>query len=97
MVVTMLEAHLAEGRAADLIEAYRTGIADLEPEIVETLLMRDAGPGERWRIVTVWSSREALSAMRGAGGTPRGIQFFRAAGAEPVLTVSEVAERAVAG
>jgi hypothetical protein len=42
-----------------------------------------------WRIETLWESRQALDAMRGTG-TPRGVQIFRAAGAEPSLTVLDV-------
>ncbi len=37
----------------------------------------------------MWESPEALAAMRGSG-TPRGIQIFRAAGAEPTLSILEV-------
>jgi hypothetical protein len=39
----------------------------------------------------LWTSREALMAMRQQGGTPAGVLMFRAAGAEPSLSVYEVA------
>jgi len=38
----------------------------------------------------MWESAEALAAMRAGGGTPRGILIFRAAGAEPTVSVLEV-------
>jgi len=47
--------------------------------------------------MTIWESREALDAMRQSGKTPRGALMFRAAVAEPSLSVLEVlghAERA---
>ncbi|HEV8214776.1 MAG TPA: hypothetical protein VGP95_03045, partial [Gemmatimonadaceae bacterium] len=58
---------------------------------VRSHLMSDASDGKRWRIETLWTSREALMAMRQQGGTPAGVLMFRAAGAEPSLSIYEVA------
>lgn len=90
MVLTVLEAHVAEGREHALTVAYDAATArPLPPGLVRSELLRDARDPQRWRIQTHWASREALEAMR-AAGTPEGILMFRAAGAEPVLSVFEV-------
>jgi heme-degrading monooxygenase HmoA len=91
VVVTMLEAQVAPDHVGDLEHAYREGTAELPPDIVETFLVRDAAEPERYRIMTVWASREALERMRASGVTPRGVQIFQTAGAMPTLTVLEVA------
>jgi hypothetical protein len=89
MVVTVLEATVADDRAADLEAAYCAGGEKLPPGLLHTdLLQANDGTG-RWRIQSFWSSRAALDAMRSAG-TPAGVRMFRAAGAEPVLSVFEV-------
>jgi hypothetical protein len=49
----------------------------------------DAADSTRWRIETLWTSREVLTAMRQVG-TPAGVLMFRAAGAEPTLSVYDV-------
>ena len=56
---------------------------------MHTELLRDSRDPNRWRIQTWWESREALAAMRNAG-TPEGVLMFRAAGAEPALSIFEV-------
>jgi hypothetical protein len=90
MVVTVLEARVPQAREAELQAAYRTAAQDpLPPGLVRSALLRAAIDPTLWRIETLWQSREALEAMRGSG-TPRGVLIFRAAGAEPILSVLEV-------
>ena len=90
MVLTVLEAHVPQAREAELQAAYRAAAHDsLPPGLVRSALLRAASDPTLWRIETLWESREALEAMRGSG-TPRGVQIFRAAGAEPMLSVLEV-------
>lgn len=91
MVVTMLDASVAEDRVPDLLDAYGTASGDLPPFIVETFLLRS---GNSWRIATVWTSREDLEAYRASVETPAGILAFRAAGAEPDLTIFDVERHA---
>jgi hypothetical protein len=93
MVLTMLEARVAAERVSDLERAYREVIAELPPEIVETLLTRDARDPAVFRILTLWQSHEALEKMRASGVRPRGIQIFEAAGATPALSILDVMER----
>lgn len=90
MVVTVFEARVEAARAQDLRQAYEDGIGELDPGIVETFLLHDARDDSLWRILTVWAGRDALDAMRATGQPPRGVTFFRAAGAEPTLSISDV-------
>jgi quinol monooxygenase YgiN len=96
MVVTILEAQVAPEKAATLEAEYRRGIEQLDAGITQTFLLHDARNTTLWRILTVWESRAALEAMRQSGQTPRGVLMFRAADAEPVLSVSDVTVQAAA-
>jgi heme-degrading monooxygenase HmoA len=96
MVVTILEAQIAPDKAARLEVAYTQGIEHLDEGIMQTFLLRSSKDASLWQIVTVWQSREALEAMRRSGETPRGVLMFRAADAEPVLSVFDVVAHAVA-
>lgn len=91
MVLTVLEATVARERIADLRAAYQAaGAGARPPGLVRSELLCAADDPTRWRIQTLWASRAALDAMRGTG-TPAGVLMFRAAGAEPVLSIFEVA------
>ncbi len=93
MVLTILDARVAEERWDDLRRAYveaTTSADGLEPGLVRTFLAQSASDREAWRIITLWESRAALDSMRSAG-PPRGPLMFRAAGAEPTLSVWEIA------
>ncbi|MCH7586244.1 MAG: hypothetical protein IH941_13985 [Acidobacteria bacterium] len=93
MVVTMLEAQVPHEQAAVLINEFSSAGAGLPPFMVETFLLHAAG-SDLWRIVTVWASRDALDKYRASVETPEGVRMFRAAGAEPTLTVFDVAAHA---
>ncbi len=90
MVMTTLEARVEVDRWDMLRDEYRIALQAPEPGMVETFLVQDRADGDLWRIVTLWRDAEALAAMRTAG-TPRGVLVFRAAGAEPMLRVWDVA------
>jgi len=94
MVITILEAQVAADKAATLEQIFTAEAKKLDPGIVQTFLIRSTTDAGLWRILTVWESREALAAMRDSGETPRGVVMFRAAGAEPTLTVFSVAAHA---
>jgi quinol monooxygenase YgiN len=96
MVITILEAHVAPDKAAMLEAAYKQGIERLDAGIMQTFLLRDSKDSSVWRIITVWESRNALEEMRRSGETPRGVLMFRAADAEPMLSVFDVVAHAVA-
>jgi heme-degrading monooxygenase HmoA len=93
MVVTMLEAEVPEGNAERLVDSFKAGGGSLPPPIRETFLLRESG-GDLWRIVTVWESAEALDGYRASVDTPGGVLMFRSAGADPTLTIFEVAAHA---
>ena len=90
MVMTTLDALVPEVRWADLLDGFTEAIASPEPGLVETFLVQSRNEPTRWRIVTLWRDAAALEARR-ASGPPRGPAIFRAAGADPSLTIAEVA------
>ncbi|MGH8946499.1 MAG: hypothetical protein ACRDVL_10145 [Acidimicrobiia bacterium] len=57
---------------------------------METFLLREPTT-DQWRIVTVWESRQGLEEYRTSDEKPAGVLMFNSAGAEPTLTVFEVA------
>lgn len=96
MVVTVLQAQVAADQTQTLERVYQEGIAKLDRGIVQTFLLHSFADATLWQIVTVWESRAALDEMRRSGETPRGVLMFRAAGAEPSLSILNVAAHASA-
>jgi hypothetical protein len=92
MVMTILEAHVAQKDWAALERAFQEGARHQDAGLVQSFLVHSTNYVELWRIITIWSSREALDAMRRSGEVPRGVQMFHSAHAEPVLTIFEVAQ-----
>jgi heme-degrading monooxygenase HmoA len=90
MVITILEAHVDPGQWTRLEQAYKEEVKALDPRIRQTFLLHGIGDPSVWRIATVWRSRQALEEMR-KEGTPRGVVMFREAGAEPSLSIFDVA------
>ena len=90
MVMTVLEAHVAPDRIGDLERAFQEGSQVLPTGLVESFLVRDSGDTTLFRIMTVWSSREALEEMRASVEKPKGVQMFEAAGASPSLAILDV-------
>ncbi len=97
MVMTILEAHVKQENWAALEEAYREGITHDDAGLVQTFLIHNMRETDIWRILTIWRSREALEAMRRSNETPRGVLIFRAAQAEPALSIFEVNQQAMKG
>lgn len=90
MVITVLEATINADKWAVLEEVYRATLKEQTPGLVQTFLLHSSAEPTRWQIATVWKDRAALNAMRQSGETPRGVVIFRAAGAEPTLTIFDV-------
>ncbi len=90
MVITILEAQVAPEKAAILEAEFKAAVGELEPGLRQTFLLRSFKDPAAWKIVTVWESREALEQMRRISETPKGVLMFRAAGAEPALSVQEI-------
>jgi heme-degrading monooxygenase HmoA len=92
MVLTILEAHVPPGQEGALQAAYEAALARPRPQgLVRSELLRDTRDTTRWRIQTLWESGAALEAMR-TGGTPAGVLMFRAASAEPELSIFDVVD-----
>ncbi len=90
MIVTTLDATVDAGRVQDLESAYAEAAKQPRPDgLLYSRLLNDVREPARWRIETVWDSMASLTAMRGKG-TPAGVLMFRAAGAEPTLSVWDV-------
>ncbi len=92
MVMTILEARVSIENWAALEQAFQEAIQDKDPGLVQTFLAHHTKDPEVWRILTVWSSREALDQMRSTGETPRGVLIFRSAKAEPALSIFDIAQ-----
>ncbi len=90
MVMTILEARVAQEKWTVLEQAFNLAVQHRDPGLVQTFLIHNLREPEVWRLLTVWESREALETMRSSGETPRGVLIFREAGAEPVLSVYAV-------
>jgi quinol monooxygenase YgiN len=98
MVLTQLEATVSEDQWETLKQAYREEINEPLPDyLLQTYLVQDENQRDLWRILTVWKSRQALLDYRASVETPSGVLMFRAAGAEPKLTIFTVAEVARKG
>ena len=91
-VMTILEGWVTQSNWSTLKQGYRLAAQAHDAGLVQSFLVQGARELELWRILTVWESREALDAMRGSVETPRGVLIFRAAGAEPSLSIFEVTE-----
>ena len=90
MIITMLEARVSKENWSALENAYQTGTQQREAGLVQSFLIHGVKDDELWRIVTIWQSKEALDEMRKSGEIPRGVLIFRAANAEPVLSIFNV-------
>jgi heme-degrading monooxygenase HmoA len=97
MIMTVVEAHVAEEHWATLQEVYATRSQTLLPGIVQTYLVHSWSEPTLWQIMTVWESREALIALRQAGQPHAGDLMFQAAGAEPSHDIFEIANQATPG
>ncbi len=91
MVITILEAKVEPTKWSALQSAYKKGTTQsLPPQMIQTYLLQSMANKMVWQIVSVWKSREALEEMKKSVETPAGVLMFRAADAEPTLSVYEV-------
>lgn len=95
MVMTILEAHVAKENWAALEGAFNKASQYHDAGLERSFLIHSLKEADLWRILTVWSSREALDKMRGSGETPRGVLIFREANAEPTLSVFDIAQQII--
>ncbi len=90
MVMTILEGRVSEDNWSALELAYQEGSQVNEPGLVQSFLIHSTREADLWRIITLWSSREALETMRQSNEAPRGVLMFRQAHAEPQLSIFDV-------
>ena len=97
MVITELEARVPADRWDLLRQASRDLMTrSLPRQMVRTVILQSTKEATLWRVISTWKSREALDEYRSSVKTPGGVLLFRGVGAEPVLTVFEVAGHAPA-
>lgn len=89
-VMTVLEAHVAEGRWADLEGAVASRAGQRPAQLEISYLVQSADDPTLWRLVGLWRSREELEQYRQSVEAVGGVQMFRSAGAEPTMNVYEV-------
>lgn len=85
-VVTAVEGVVPAERVSDLLDTFPDG--DPPPFILATTLAKEAG-SDRWRVLTIWRSRDELDEYLASVDTPAALEAFRAAGVEPELTMWE--------
>jgi hypothetical protein len=93
MVMSILEGDLPPDKAAKLEANFAEGAKVLEPGILQTFFIKN---GAKCRIITLWESKEAYSAMK-SKGIPKGVLMFRYAGVEASALVYDVVNSASKG
>jgi hypothetical protein len=93
MVMTILEGRVEKDNWSALEQAYQEASRHQDAGLVQSFLIHSSKEVDLWRILTLWSSREALDAMRQSSETPRGILMFRQAHTEPQLSIFEVVQQ----
>ncbi|HSB66296.1 MAG TPA: antibiotic biosynthesis monooxygenase [Anaerolineales bacterium] len=95
MIMTILEGRVAKENWPALEQVYKKGAQEEQPGLVRSYLIHSIKESDLWRILTIWTSREALEAMRRSTETPAGVLMFRTAQSEPVLTIYEIAQEII--
>jgi len=89
-ILTEVVAQVEAQREQELVEGFHRLLQGPVPDgLLRTELLR--GTDGEWRIQTIWASREVLEAMRSLPEPPAAPTLFRSVGAEPHLTILEVA------
>jgi len=91
MIMTVLEAHVASEKWDALSRTFAEASKNLPSQMVQTFLVQSTDDPTLWRGISIWRSRQALSEYRRSVETPGGILMFRSVGAEPTLSMFDVA------
>lgn len=91
MMMTIVEGKVKEENWLKLKEAYKKATDNLPVGLIKTFLIQNVKETVIWRIISIWESHEALEKMKNSGETPGAILVFRAAEAEPEVSIFEVA------
>ncbi len=91
MLITVLEARVAPEKWVALEQAFKEERKrELPPAILQTLLVHSREEPTLWQIVTLFRSLEARDEMHQATGRHGAVLIFRAAGAEPTVSMFDV-------
>lgn len=93
MVMTILEARVLKENWTALEQAFKEGSNCPEAGLEQSYLVRATKDPDLWRILTIWSSHEALDVMRRSVDTPQGVLMFRSVNSEPVLSIYDIVEQ----
>lgn len=93
MVMTILDGRVSKENWSALEQAFQEASQVQEPGLVKSFLIHSSRETDLWRILTLWTSREALDAMRQSNETPRGVLMFRRAHTEPLLSIFDVVQQ----
>jgi len=98
MMITIIEAHVAEENWPLLEQAYQRSSGHTPPGLEQTFLIHNIEDKDLWQIITVWKGMASLQQIQQSiesGVTPRGALIFREAKAETTHTVFEVVQHRV--
>jgi hypothetical protein len=85
-VLTEVSAIVSDDQASELADGFAELVRRPLPDgLLRTELLR--GPGDEWRIHSLWRDQAALDAIRAQPEPPAAPQLFRQVGADPVLRV----------
>ncbi|MEX2006608.1 MAG: antibiotic biosynthesis monooxygenase [Candidatus Saccharimonadales bacterium] len=87
MVITILDAEVAESNWQALKDAYDKETANVPEGIHQTFLIQSQSQATSWRIMTHWRSQEDLDHMRQTEKVPPAVRVFQAADATPSLGI----------
>lgn len=90
MLMTVLESQVASDKWAVLQQAFEDAGRNLPKQIEQSYLNQAESDPTIWQITTVWRSREDLEEYRKSVKVPGGVLMFRAAGAEPTLSIFNI-------
>jgi hypothetical protein len=87
-VITVVEGKIPKTRTREFLSTYVSLGDQIKPlGWKRSMLLHDTDEEARFRISTLWESREALEQMRKNSKVPFAVQIFRTHGAEPNVRV----------
>lgn len=98
MMITIIEAHVAEENWPLLEQAYQRSSQQTPPGLEQSFLVHSYEDRDLWQIITIWSGMASLQQIqksKESGVTPRGVLIFREAQAEPTHSIFEIVQHRV--
>jgi quinol monooxygenase YgiN len=93
MLMTIAEAQVVQEKWATLRQAFAQSQAMRPAALRAGFLIQDNANPTLWRIVGIWESRASFDAYKQSVETPGAMTMFRAAGAEPTVSLFDIADR----